>query len=443
MKLGNYSFAAMLMVSTLLVLSCEKEKIEEVVPESNSMIVGQYSVTSFTATLNGTFDGVDKTDLIKGKRGVLYGVKSEKTESAFKDWLKGSDDPDCKIIDKADFQGSSMKCAVNGLAANTEYSYCLFLQKKDGSREISSISSFKTQPFAPEMKNFDVKDVECFVAFAEGKILIDQKDAEYCELGVLVSDQSDADINKSMVFKQKGVYDPSVTARLNGLSANTRYYCRLYVKYPGENGQSEYVYGESVIVRTKDFEQVAVDLGLSVYWASYNVGAEAPEEYGNYYAWGELAPKQNYTWDTFKWKGNMKYCTDTLSSNLTSLKMMELADDAANYHWGGNWRIASDADVTELYNNCYFDNNAEMNGVKGVRITSTINGNDIFIPYSGFLRYNSVVNGAGSMYLFFLRDLYFCRATYGFYIWWRAVKDNHYDYDPWDGVTIRPVYPKE
>ena len=443
MKSVKRYFFAMMMVSSMLTMSCEKEQIEEVIPESNSMSVGQYSVSSFTANLTGTFDGVDKTDLVMGKRGVLYGIKSDKTESAFKEWQKGNDNPECIIVDKADFQGASMKCAVNGLVANTEYSYCLFLQKRDGSREISSVSSFKTQPFAPEMKNLDVKGVECFVAFAEGKVLINEKDASYCELGVLASQETNANINNSMVFKQKGVYNSTVTARLNGLESDKHYYCRLYVKYPGANGQSDYVYGESVIIRTKAFEEVAVDLGLSVYWASYNVGASAPEEFGNYYSWGELAPKTNYTWDTFKWKGNMKYCTDTLSTNLTSLKMMERADDAANYNWGGNWQIATDAVFGELHDNCDIDFYAEINGVKGKRFTSRINGNSIFIPYSGFLRYNSVPNGVGNMFLFFLRDLYFCQATYGFYIGWGLTKQNHYDYTPWDGVSVRPVYPKE
>ena len=121
----------------------------------------------------------------------------------------------------------------------------------------------------------------------------------------------------------------------------------------------------------------------------------------------------------------------------------ELADDAANYNWGGNWQIATDAVFGELHDNCDIDFYAEINGVKGKRFTSRINGNSIFIPYSGFLRYNSVPNGVGNMFLFFLRDLYFCQATYGFYIGWGLTKQNHYDYTPWDGVSVRPVYPKE
>ena len=441
MKITNRSFVAMLMVSSLLFLSCEKENIEEVVPESNSMVVGQFTVSSFTANLTGTFDGVSKTDLVMGKRGVLYGVKSEKTENAFKDWLKGNDNPDCIIVDKADFSGSSMKCAVNGLTANTEYSYCLFLQKKDGSREISQISSIKTQPFAPEMKNLDVKGVECFVAFADGKVNIDEKDASYCELGVIVSDQTNADINNSTVFKQKGVYDPAVTARLSGLQSDTHYYCRLYVKYPGAGGQSEYVYGDPVIIRTKNFDDVVVDLGLSVLWDTYNVGAQSPDEFGNYYSWGEVEPKKNYNWSTFKLQKSEKYNTDTLSSTVTSLKYLELSEDAANYNWGGKWRIARDADVDELYDNCWFYK-AERNGVNGFRVVSKINGNEIFIPYAGFMR-NDVVNGKGKAFIYFLGDLWFCRSMYGYYYWQIWDEENHFEFNRWDGASIRAVYPKE
>ena len=109
MKSVKRYFFAMMMVSSMLTMSCEKEQIEEVIPESNSMSVGQYSVSSFTANLTGTFDGVDKTDLVMGKRGVLYGIKSDKTESAFKEWQKGNDTPACTIVDKADLPVASMK----------------------------------------------------------------------------------------------------------------------------------------------------------------------------------------------------------------------------------------------------------------------------------------------------------------------------------------------
>jgi len=442
MKSVKFIKATMLILPLLLTLSCDKEDVvPEEVPVSNSMALGSFQATSFTVNLTGTFDGAEKTDLIKGKRGVMYCVKSDDAESKFKEWLNGNDNPGCTIIDKADFSGTSMKCLITGLTANTEYSYCLFLQRANGNREISAMSTFKTQPFNPEMKSFDVKGVECFVAFAEGKIIIDDKDGSYCETGVLISEDMNCDINNSAIFKQKGVYSPDINARMDGLKSDTHYYCRMYVKYPVSDGKFDYVYGQTKIIRTKDFNVVAVDLGVSVYWASYNVGAESPEESGNYYAWGEVVPKKTYSWATYKLQQNQKYNTDTLSSTVTSIKLLERSEDAANYNWGGEWRITTNAEFEELRDNTWFYA-AERNGINGFRIVSKINGNEIFVPYAGFMR-DDVIHGKGKAIVFFLRDLYFCRSMYGYYYWQVWAEENHFEFSRWDGVAIRPVYPKE
>ena len=442
MKSVKFIKATMLIVTLLLTLSCDKEDVVPEVPVSNSMALGSFQATSFTVNLTGTFDGAEKTDLIKGKRGVMYCVKSDDAESKFKEWLNGNDNPGCTIIDKADFSGTTMKCQITGLTANTEYSYCLFLQRANGNREISAMSTFKTQPFNPEMKSFDVKGVECFVAFAEGKIIIDDKDGSYCETGVLISEDMNCDINNSAIFKQKGVYSPDISARMDGLKSDTHYYCRMYVKYPVSDGKFDYVYGQTKIIKTKDFNVVAVDLHLPSgnLWASYNVGAEKPEEFGNYYAWGDVEPKKDYNYSSYKWRTDSKYNTDTLSANLSRFKNLELVDDAANYNWGGNWRMPRNSDMDELWYNCNYDDNAEINGVKGYRFYN--NFGEIFIPYAGFYR-ETALNGKGYMFLFNLSDLYFCESPSSYYLWRWSIKDDHYVYYLGDGAPVRPVYPRE
>ena len=135
-----------------------------------------------------------------------------------------------------------------------------------------------------------------------------------------------------------------------------------------------------------------VDLGLSVKWATCNVGATKPEEYGNYYAWGETATKSDYSWDTYKYGSSSdaltKYCNDSsrgkdgFTDDLTTL---EAADDAAAVNWGDAWRMPTDAEWQELIDNCDWIWTDDYNdtGVAGCIVASKTNGNAIFLPAAG------------------------------------------------------------
>ena len=134
-----------------------------------------------------------------------------------------------------------------------------------------------------------------------------------------------------------------------------------------------------------------VDLGLSVKWATCNVGATKPEEYGNYYAWGETEPKDYYDWSTYKYGSYdelTKYCTDSDygKDGFADYKtVLELADDAAHVNWGGAWRMPTDAEWKELIDNCTYTWTDDYNGtgVSGGIVTG-LNGNSIFLPAAGY-----------------------------------------------------------
>ena len=124
-----------------------------------------------------------------------------------------------------------------------------------------------------------------------------------------------------------------------------------------------------------------VNLGLpsGIKWATCNIGAEKPEDYGNYYAWGEVSPKDNCSWDTYKYGS---------SNNLTKYNSMDgkttldLEDDAAHVNWSISWRMPTDAEWTELRNNCTWTW-ITQNGINGRLVTSKTNGNSIFLPAAG------------------------------------------------------------
>lgn len=136
-----------------------------------------------------------------------------------------------------------------------------------------------------------------------------------------------------------------------------------------------------------------VDLGLpsGVKWATCNVGAEFPEDNGNYYAWGEVMPKNKYWWDTYKYANGAndkltKYCSFVGSGNYNftdNKTTLDLEDDVAHVNQGGSWRMPTREEWLELRNNCTWTWVTDIRGISGYRVTSEANGNSIFLPAAG------------------------------------------------------------
>ncbi len=134
-------------------------------------------------------------------------------------------------------------------------------------------------------------------------------------------------------------------------------------------------------------EHYYVDLGLpsGLLWATCNVGATKPEEYGDYFAWGETSPKSEYSWDTYKYGTYDE--TDKTDYGLTKYNetdgktILESADDAATANWGSAWHMPTKSDLYELFNYCECSL-ILLNQVYGYRFTGP-NGNSIFLPAAG------------------------------------------------------------
>lgn len=181
-----------------------------------------------------------------------------------------------------------------------------------------------------------------------------------------------------------------------------------------------------------------VDLGLSVKWATFNVGASKPEDYGDYFAWGETETKDKYSWATYKW-------CDGTSSNITKYNsadgktVLDLDDDAAYVNWGDKWRMPTKEECQELLDKCTWSESIQ-NGVKGYVVTSKHTGNSIFFPYSGYFNHDTSATLQGEKTLF--------------YTWSSEHSDNTRAYDIHNrsgailleqntrrcGFPIRPVY---
>ena len=164
---------------------------------------------------------------------------------------------------------------------------------------------------------------------------------------------------------------------------------------------------EGVTVSGKVGSYTYVDLGLpsGTLWATCNVGASKPTEYGDYFAWGETSPKESYDWSTYKymtegkssWKYITKYTTaDGQTSGVwydtdgnfigDSLLTLLPEDDAATANWGENWRMPTHSEQVELIDGCDWEWTDDFNGsgVAGHIGTSLYNGNVVFLPAAGY-----------------------------------------------------------
>ena len=148
---------------------------------------------------------------------------------------------------------------------------------------------------------------------------------------------------------------------------------------------------------SKPIPNGAVDLGLpsGTLWADRNIGANSPEGYGDYFAWGETSPKSEYNWSTYKYCNGSydtltKYNNKSIYGTIDNKTILEASDDAATANWGSNWRMPTHAEQEELIEKCTWTWTTH-NGVKGYKVTGP-NGNSIFLPAAGYRSGSSVGN---------------------------------------------------
>ena len=181
-----------------------------------------------------------------------------------------------------------------------------------------------------------------------------------------------------------------------------------------------------------------IDLGLpsGTKWACCNVGANKPEEYGGYYAWGETEEKDNYDWKTYiHCDGSESTCHD-LGSDISGTQY-----DVAHVKWGGSWVMPSSDQVKELFDNCSSEW-VTQNGVNGRKFTSKNNGSTVFLPAAGY-RPNAGFYHAGSIGYYWLSTQRSYRSYYAYDLYFSSGRA-YWSYDGYSyyrnyGHTVRPV----
>jgi len=193
-----------------------------------------------------------------------------------------------------------------------------------------------------------------------------------------------------------------------------------------------------------------VDLGLpsGLLWAECNLGAATPEEFGNYYAWGETLPKSEYNWMTYR------YCTVDSSGGLQmltkynyqsrygvvdSLETLEAMDDAATAALGAEFRMPGREDWVELRTNttCQW---VEQNGIGGWKFVGN-NGNSIFLPAAG-CRELQIQSDAGVIGFYWSSSIGSNSPVSGRYFYFSSTNATSGNYNRYYGFSVRPVRQK-
>ncbi|MCQ2340155.1 MAG: hypothetical protein MJZ79_05175 [Paludibacteraceae bacterium] len=204
---------------------------------------------------------------------------------------------------------------------------------------------------------------------------------------------------------------------------------------------------DTIIISTCDSIHVPeglemVDLGLpsGVKWANMNLGATAPQGYGDYFAWGETKPKAMYDWSTY-FDTNDDGSTFIKYNNKGGKTTLDLEDDAAHVNWGGNWRMPTYAEFNELKDNCTWTWTTNYNdvGVSGYIVSSKTNSNSIFLPAAGSYSRSCLFNiGTASYYWTTEMDTYH-GSSYAYYYALNAKYVDRNNNIRCPGYSIRPV----
>lgn len=296
--------------------------------------------------------------------------------------------------------GGEFSASVSNLKEATTYHYVASVSI-DGTESTGSVKTFKTAGTSVTVSTSDATDVTEFTATLNGRLTVEGTESPTIEVWFLYKDNS----NSLDELTQNG---SKVSATLNNdgsfsvsnppLSYNCSY---GYVACASVGDKT--LYGEVKSFKTKPCPPEVVDLGLSVKWRSWNVGASKPEEYGRFFAWGDVVGQ---IWDGTSWSGG-GFSYKAPEFELDSKGNLKPGFDAARVALGANWRMPTKAELQELVDNC---DTAWVcvNHVHGILFTGKKQGytdKSIFMPAAGS-------GGSGDVYIYSDETCYYWTSTF-------------------------------
>lgn len=220
----------------------------------------------------------------------------------------------------------------------------------------------------------------------------------YCGIDILNEQQRNQFVEEKKLESEKKKKEQKEKERehqqlLKGCLSVTGIVFVLFAAIAAIKSYNDYKKYHPTIYITEERNKVAVDLGLSVKWASCNIGANSPEEYGNYYGWGDVTG-QNVTKGTdYSYENDYQFpprnVSEPLPSSITNSKF-----DMAKANWGGSWRLPTKEEAQELIDKCSISKADKYNGNYCFKITGP-NGNYIYLPLSDLRFYDGDIISRG------------------------------------------------
>lgn len=352
---------------------------------SASIVTGSASdIGMFSATLSATLT-IDNQEELPYSVFFLY-IENGQEEG--------------ERVTATEAEDGSYTAQLTDLKFNTEYQFVAGAKVKD--REVyGKVAKFKTADLKLKITTGAATDLDHYSAVANATLQTDNPETVSMEVYFMVGDIMDKD-----TLLLKGT-------RYAATRTNDKYWAlvdKLGNKYLEIDKEYYYVAcadvagvqfaGNIVSFTTKNYPYLpagdAVDLGFSVKWCSKNLGATAPEDFGVYIPWGETTPRKFTSWADYKWATRpdnslkiSKYCRpgDTAKwyqnpGAPDGKLILDHSDDIVRAQLGDDWRMPTALDFLQLMSNC----NATyvtLNGVPGIRFTSKLNGQSIFLPIAG------------------------------------------------------------
>ena len=369
-----------------------------------------FDIEATSATLNAKLDLTDVQ-----YKSLSYGFLWGSSEGAL--------NTDCKCTEMTD---NSYSASLTELSTGTKYWYKAYV-------------TLDSQTFYGDVKTFTTKQYVTSITLSKTSLsLLVGAEETISVTSVLPDNANDKTYTWSSSDNAIAAVDQNgkITAKAKG---------NAVIKATANDGSGVFAAcAVSVKVPYTAVAGEAVDLGLSVKWSSMNLGATSPTGYGDYFAWGETSPKDNYSWPTYelctgssstltKYNNNSSYGN---VDNKTEFKDYDYADDAARQALGGKWRIPTDAEWTELREQCTWTW-ATQNGVTGRLVTAT-NGNSIFLPAAG-LRYDTDLDHPGNYGDYWSSSLYTGYPYYAWYVFFASSYVYRYYGYRYFGLSVRPV----
>ena len=363
--------------------------------------------------------------------------------------------PNPTISDRKVASGTStglFTCNITNLLANTTYYVRAYAMNRKGTSYGEQLL-FTTKDYNLPTITTSFATSITYISASVGGTVISDGDTSLTEWGVVYSRTQNPTFANMKVTCGTDMGIGSFVCNITNLEENTTYYVRAYaINCKGT------AYGTQVSFTTNEQSSTPnystengheyVDLGLSVKWATCNIGASVPEEYGDYFAWGETTPKNSYDWTTYKYCNGSdttltKYNNNKNHGTIDSINTpgLALGDAAAHTNWGGSWRMPRGGELKELEYNCIWEWTTQ-NGVNGYIVTSRSNGNSIFLPAAGTI-YDVLPNRIGSHGFYWSNSLYWGNSKTGAILYFHSdfVNTSNERHTRCSGGSIRPVCP--